>query len=99
MHESQLLAAIEKRIGASIASLGKNMELPPSIGGGVGGGGVASLDGGGGVVTYGKARGGGASKETSAHLEAYAPAVRRLAQLEVAAQCSFWDLKRKLATR
>jgi ATP-dependent RNA helicase DDX1 len=46
---------------------------------------------------YGKAKGNTASKEVNGHLEAYAPAVRRLAELEVAAQASFWSLKRKFA--
>ena len=32
-----------------------------------------------------------------ARLDAYAPEVRRLAELEVEAQASFWSLKRKFA--
>jgi ATP-dependent RNA helicase DDX1 len=38
-----------------------------------------------------------ASAELAARLELYAPATRRLAQLEVDAQISFWSLKRKFA--
>ena len=38
-----------------------------------------------------------ASAELAARLELYAPATRRLAQLEVDAQTSFWTLKRKFA--
>ena len=38
-----------------------------------------------------------ASAELAARLELYAPATRRLAQLEVDAQRSFWSLKRKFA--
>ena len=38
-----------------------------------------------------------ASAELAARLELYAPATRRLAQLEVDAQTSFWNLKRKFA--
>ena len=38
-----------------------------------------------------------ASAELAARLELYAPATRRLAQLEVDTQTSFWTLKRKFA--
>ena len=97
--ERALLKDIETRIKHPVAPLGKNLELPAGFGagdsaagGGGGGGGTA-----GEVGIYGKAKGGGASKEVNAHLEAYAPAVRRLAELEVQAQASFWSLKRKFA--
>lgn len=97
--EKALLKDIEARIKHPLAPLGRDLALPAELveslggdGGGGGGGGFA-----GEVGIYGKARGGGASKEVSAHLEAYAPAVRRLAELEVQVQASFWSLKRKFA--
>lgn len=92
--EKALLKDIEARIKHPVAPLGKDLALPAEL--------IESLGGGGGgfageVGIYGKAKEGGASKEVSAHLEAYAPAVRRLAELEVQVQASFWSLKRKFA--
>ena len=55
------------------------------------------MAGDGGAGVYGRARGDGTCEEMAAHLAAYAPAVRRLAELEVASQVSFWNLKRKFA--
>jgi len=90
--EKKLLEAIEGRIKQPVTVLGKDLALPASLVVCLGGGGAA-----GEVGIYGKAKGGGASKEVSAHLVAYAPAVSRLADLEKAAQGSFWSLKRKFA--
>ena len=58
---------------------------------------VADDLGYGDVGVYGKRVGGELNAEISAHLEAYAPSVKRLAELEVQAQASFWRLKRKFA--
>ena len=90
--EPKLLKEIEARLGGDVKALNADYSLPASIAGGGGGG------GGGGGIVYGQRRGNEESAETCARLEAYAPAVRRLAQLEFEAQASFWSLKRKFAT-
>jgi ATP-dependent RNA helicase DDX1 len=52
------------------------------------------------IGAYGKSRANReVNSEISAHLEAYAPSVKRLAELEVQAQASFWRLKQKFARR
>ena len=90
--EAELLRGVEKRLGAPVARLGADFSLPAELAAKLRGGGG---DGGAGV--YGRARGDGTCEEMAAHLAAYAPAVRRLAELEVASQVSFWNLKRKFA--
>ena len=90
--EAELLRGVEKRLGAPVARRGADFSLPAELAAKLRGGGG---DGGAGV--YGRARGDGTCEEMAAHLAAYAPAVRRLAELEVASQVSFWNLKRKFA--
>lgn len=95
--EEKLLKDVEARIKAPVAridpaTLALPKELLRKLGREEGGAGGA-----GDVGVYGKRVGGELNAEISAHLEAYAPSVKRLAELEVQAQASFWRLKRKFA--
>ena len=94
--EEKLLKDVEARIKAPVAridpaTLALPKELLRKLGREEGGAGA------GDVGVYGKRVGGELNAEISAHLEAYAPSVKRLAELEVQAQASFWRLKRKFA--
>ena len=93
--EEKLLKDIEARIKAPVARIDPaTLALPKEL--------LRKLGreegaGAGDVGVYGKRVGGELNAEISAHLEAYAPSVKRLAELEVQAQASFWRLKRKFA--
>lgn len=95
--EEKLLGDIEARIKAPVARIDPaTLALPKELLRKLG----SSEDGAfatGDVGVYGKRVGGELNAEISAHLEAYAPSVKRLAELEVQAQASFWRLKRKFA--
>lgn len=99
--EPKLLKDIEARIKTPVAridpaTLALPKELLDKLGHGkTGGAGDAAS-----IGAYGKSRGNReVNSEISAHLEAYAPSVKRLAELEVQAQASFWRLKQKFARR
>ena len=82
--EPALLKGVEKRLGAQIESLDAFVAK--------GGGGSSQFG-----ATYGQAKDGGLTEQTSAHLEQLAPAVSELAALEVRAQKAFLlGIKREL---
>ena len=82
--EPALLAAVEARLGAPVAVLGSDYELPEHL--------VAQLAG---EDAYGKSRArddDAAAAASAAHL---APDVAALSNLEHAVQRAYWQLKRK----
>lgn len=94
--EEKLLGDIEARIKAPVARIDPaTLALPKELLHKLGSSEDGAFANAGDVGVYGKRVGGELNAEISAHLEAYAPSVKRLAELEVQAQASFWRLKRK----
>ena len=93
--ERELIKAVEERLGRRVERMGAAMELPPGMAGAAKAGDGADAADASGSTVYGQARRGGFSKEANAHMEQLRPAVQKLAGLEVTAQHSFHQLKRK----
>ena len=81
--EPALLAAVERRLGASIAVLGSDCELPEHL--------AAQMAG---ADAYGKSRAEGGDAAAAASAAHLAPDVAALSNLEHAVQRAYWQLKR-----
>jgi len=84
-NEPELLKACEGRVGHPIARLDEDMGLPKEI--------AVKMKAQGG--TYGEERGSGARADVMERVERLRPVVKRLADLEVEAQHSFHNMKRR----